>query len=124
MNMFVYRLPSPALFVYCISRFMIHKAVCGLQNVHKLFCNFYIQLQCPAITKYLKNVFESVELEEKVVGSILEYTTQHGTIRRKNQNQAVKLYNLDAIISVGYRDNSSKVVKQIGTSNKKGRGHE
>ncbi|HMV44298.1 MAG TPA: virulence RhuM family protein [Leptospiraceae bacterium] len=60
----------------------------------------------PAITKHLKNIFESGELEEKVVSSILEHTTQHGAIEGKQQTQAVKYYNLDAIIAVGYRVNS------------------
>ncbi|MFH1388508.1 MAG: virulence RhuM family protein [Patescibacteria group bacterium] len=60
----------------------------------------------PAITKHLKNIFESGELDEKVVSSILELTTRHGAIKGKNQINTVKYYNLDAIISVGYRVNS------------------
>jgi hypothetical protein len=63
-------------------------------------------VQRPAITKHLKNIFESGELDEKVVSSILEHTTTHGAIAGKTQNQLVKFYNLDAIISVGYRVNS------------------
>ena len=35
----------------------------------------------PAITKHLKNIFESGELDEQVVSSILEHTTQHGAIK-------------------------------------------
>jgi len=54
----------------------------------------------PAITKHLKNVFESCELDEKVVSSILEHTTQHGAIEGKTQTKQVKYYNLDAIIAV------------------------
>ncbi|MCD4814145.1 virulence RhuM family protein [bacterium] len=60
----------------------------------------------PAITKHLKKIFESGELDEKVVSSILEHTTQHGAIEGKTQKQPVKYYNLDAIIAVGYRVNS------------------
>jgi hypothetical protein len=41
-------------------------------------------------------------LAEKVVVSILENTTQHGAITGKTQKKAVKYYNLDAIIAVGY----------------------
>jgi hypothetical protein len=63
-------------------------------------------VQRPAITKHLKNIFESGELDEQVVSSILEHTTQHGAIEDKTQTQQVKFYNLDAIISVGYRVNS------------------
>jgi len=68
-------------------------------------------VQRPAITKHLKNIFESGELEEKVVSSILEHTTQHGAIEGKPQTRSVKFYNLDAIISVGYRVNSSKATQ-------------
>lgn len=65
----------------------------------------------PAISKHLKNIFESGELDEKVVVSILENTTQHGAIEGKTQTKPVKYYNLDAIISVGYRVNSQKATK-------------
>ncbi len=37
-------------------------------------------VQRPAITKHLKNIFESSELQEEVVSSILEHTTTHGAI--------------------------------------------
>ncbi|MDR3094928.1 MAG: virulence RhuM family protein [Bacteroidales bacterium] len=62
--------------------------------------------QRPAITKHLGNIFKSGELEEKEVSSILEHTTTHGAIAGKTQIQQVKIYNLDAILSVGYRVNS------------------
>lgn len=65
----------------------------------------------PAISKHLKNIFESGELDEKVVVSILENTTQHGAIEGKTQTKDVKFYNLDAIISVGYRVNSQKATR-------------
>lgn len=65
----------------------------------------------PAISKHLKNIFESGELDEKVVISIMENTTQHGAIEGKTQTKEVKFYNLDAIISVGYRVNSQKATK-------------
>jgi len=65
-------------------------------------------VQVPAISKHLKNIFEEGEVEEKVVVSILEITTQHGAIAEKTQNIETKFYNLDAIISVGYRVNSAK----------------
>ena len=63
-------------------------------------------VQRPAVTKHLKNIFESGELQEDVVSSDLELTTPHGAIEGKTQTRRVKLYNLDAIISVGYRVNS------------------
>ncbi len=68
-------------------------------------------VQVPAISKHLKNIFETGELDEKVVVSILENTTQHGAIRGKTQNVSVKYYNLDAILSVGYRVNSNKATQ-------------
>jgi hypothetical protein len=68
-------------------------------------------VQRPAITKHLKNIFESGELDEKVVSSILEHTTIHGAIVGKTQNQPVKFYSLDAILSVGYRVNSAQATQ-------------
>lgn len=65
-------------------------------------------VQRPAITKHLKNIFETGELKEEVVSSILEHTTQHGAIEGKTQETKVKYYNLDAIISVGYRVSSTQ----------------
>ncbi|MDZ4205417.1 MAG: virulence RhuM family protein [Bacteroidales bacterium] len=65
-------------------------------------------VQRPAVTKHLKNIFETGELKEEVVSSILEHTTQHGAIEGKTQETKVKCYNLDAIISVGYRVSSSQ----------------
>ena len=59
-------------------------------------------VQRPAITKHLKNIFESGELQENSVSSILEHTADDG---KKYQT---KFYNLDAIISVGYRVNSQR----------------
>jgi hypothetical protein len=63
-------------------------------------------VQRPAITKHLGNIFETGELREEVVSSILEQTTPHGAISGKTQTSPVKYYNLDAIIAVGYRVNS------------------
>jgi len=56
----------------------------------------------PAITKHLKNIFESEELNESSVCSILEHTAEDG------KKYKTKFYNLDAIISVGYRVNSKQ----------------
>ena len=54
----------------------------------------------PAITKHLSNIFKSGELEENSVRSILEHTATDGKIYK------TQFYNLDAILSVGYRVNS------------------
>lgn len=63
-------------------------------------------VQIPAISKHLKNIFESGELSEKVVVSKMEIPTPHGAIPNKTQISPTNYYNLDAIISVGYRVNS------------------
>lgn len=68
-------------------------------------------VQRPAITKHLSNIFKEGELDEKVVCSILELTTEHGAIEGKTQKTPTKFYNLDAIISVGYRVFSPKATK-------------
>ena len=65
----------------------------------------------PAISKHLKNIFESGELKDELVVSILENTTKHGAIAHKTQTKSVKYYNLDAIISVGYRINSTQATQ-------------
>ena len=54
----------------------------------------------PAITKHLSNIFKSGELEEDSVRSILEHTASDGKVYK------TQFYNLDAILSVGYRVNS------------------
>jgi hypothetical protein len=59
-------------------------------------------VQRPAITKHLRNIFESGELEKNSVSSILEHTAADG------KKYKTKFYNLDAIISVGYRVNSKQ----------------
>jgi hypothetical protein len=65
-------------------------------------------VQKAAISKHLKNIFESGELDEKVVVSKMETTTPHGAIAGKEQSRLTNIYNLDAIIAVGYRINSKK----------------
>lgn len=65
----------------------------------------------PAISKHLKNIFESGELQEQLVVSILENTTEHGAVAGLTQTSKVKYYNLDAVISVGYRVNSAQATQ-------------
>lgn len=59
----------------------------------------------PAITKHLSNIFKSKELEKKSACSILEHTATDSKIYK------TKFYNLDAIISVGYRVNSTRATQ-------------
>lgn len=58
------------------------------------------------ISRHLKNIFESGELEEEVVVAKIAIPTKHGAIPGKEQYSATNYYNLDAIISVGYRVDS------------------
>jgi hypothetical protein len=55
------------------------------------------------ITEHIQHIFEEGELQENVVCRLFRHTTQHGAIVGKTQASSVKYYNLDVIISVGYR---------------------
>jgi len=61
--------------------------------------------QRPAITKHLNNIFKSGELDKNSVSSILEHTAADGKVYK------TQFYNLDAIISVGYRVNSKRATQ-------------
>jgi len=55
------------------------------------------------ISEHITNIFKEGELDEEVVCRNFRHTTQHGAIEGKTQSSSVKYYNLDVIISVGYR---------------------
>ena len=55
------------------------------------------------VTEHVANIFKEGELDEKVVCRNFRLTTLHGAIEGKIQEKSVKHYNLDVIISVGYR---------------------
>ena len=63
------------------------------------------------ISRHIKNVFEEGELEKDVVVAKFATTTQHGAIEGKTQTHEVDYYNLDMIISVGYRVHSYRGVQ-------------
>ena len=65
-------------------------------------------VKVPAISKHLKNIFEEGELQQKSTISKMEIVQSEGT---RNIKRLVDFYNLDAIISVGYRANSRKATK-------------
>ncbi len=99
-----------------LSEFLLYSTPDGAVKIEIYFQNETVWLtqekiavlfdvQRPAITKHLKNIFESGELLENSVSSILEHTAKDG----KKYN--TKFYNLDAIISIGYRVNSSKATQ-------------
>ena len=60
------------------------------------------------ITEHISNVFKEGELIEEMVCRDFRHTTQHGAIKGKTQSKNVKFYNLDVIISVGYRVKSKQ----------------
>lgn len=60
------------------------------------------------ITEHIQNVFNEGELDEKVVCREFRLTSPHGAIEGKTQGKDVKHYNLDVIISVGYRVKSQQ----------------
>jgi len=60
------------------------------------------------ITEHIGNIFNEGELDEKVVCRKFRHTTQHGAIPDKVQEKEVTCYNLDVIISVGYRVKSQQ----------------
>jgi hypothetical protein len=104
------------------TEFLLYTAPNGMIKVEVLLSNESIWLTqkrmaelfgvgVPAVSKHLKNIFDSGELVEEVVVSILETTTEHGAVAGLTQTQQVKYYNLDAVISVGYRVNSAQATQ-------------
>ncbi len=62
------------------------------------------------ISEHIRNIFNDGELEEGVVIRKFQTTTKHGAIEGKTQTKSVKHYNLDVVISVGYRVKSQRGV--------------
>lgn len=60
------------------------------------------------ITRHINNIFKSAELNKEEVCAKFAHTTEHGAIQGKTQTRELDYYNLDMIISVGYRVNSKK----------------
>ena len=63
------------------------------------------------ISRHIKNVLEEGELDENMVVAKFATTTKHGAIEGKTQKHLVSYYNLDMIISVGYRVHSYRGVQ-------------
>ena len=60
------------------------------------------------IGRHIRNIFVEGEMEENEVCAIFAHTTQHGAIKSKTQTTEIMSYNLDVIISVGYRVKSKQ----------------
>ena len=73
-------------------------------------------VKVPAISKHMKNIFESGELDEKVVISILENTTQHGAIERKTVTMEQWSDKMDAFLEFNEQElltHSGKVKAEV-----------
>jgi hypothetical protein len=62
------------------------------------------------ISEHIKNIFKDGELEEEMVVRDFRTTTKHGAVKGITQSKNVKYYNLDVVISVGYRVKSHRGV--------------
>lgn len=63
------------------------------------------------ISRHIKNIFAERELDEKVVVAEFAITSQHGAMEGKTQSNITRFYNLDVVISVGYRVKSQRGVQ-------------
>lgn len=63
------------------------------------------------VSKHIKNIFQEGELDENRVCAKFAHTTKHGAIQNKTQTSNINFYNLDVIISVGYRVKSLQGTK-------------
>jgi prophage maintenance system killer protein len=66
------------------------------------------QRERTVISKHIRNIFAEGELQENMVCANFAHTTQHGAMKGKMQTSMVQVYNLDVIISVGYRVKSQR----------------
>ena len=100
-NIIIYQAPNGAMEV----RFDNIKETIFLtqQQVGDLF-----DVQKAAISKHVKNIFDTRELDKKATVSILETVQKEGN---RNVTRKVEYYNLDAVISVGYRVNSTQATQ-------------
>ncbi|MCW3789426.1 RhuM family protein [Plebeiibacterium sediminum] len=55
------------------------------------------------ISRHISNIFKEGELDKDMVCAKFAHTTKHGAIKGKEQQAETEFYNLDVIISVGYR---------------------
>ena len=60
------------------------------------------------ISRHINNIFKEGELQKEVVCAFFALTTQHGAVKGKTQTKNIEYYNLDVIISVGYRVKSKQ----------------
>ncbi len=62
------------------------------------------------VSRHIKNIFKDKELDRDMVCAKFAHTTTHGAIKGKTQTRDIEYYNLDIILAIGYRTNSSKAI--------------
>jgi len=62
------------------------------------------------VSRHIKNIFKDEELDKNVVCAKFAHTTEHGAISNKTQTRELDYYNLDIILAIGYRTNSTKAI--------------
>ncbi len=62
------------------------------------------------VSRHIKNIFKDKELDKDMVCANFAHTTKHGAIKEKTQTREVEFYNLDIILAIGYRTNSTKAI--------------
>lgn len=77
----------------------------SLEQISKLF-----NRDRTVITRHINNIFKENELNKNEVCAKFAHTTQHGSMKEKTQTRDLDYYNLDVIISVGYRVKSQNGV--------------
>ena len=103
-------------------RFLVYKSLEGKVSVNALVRDESIWLtqkemaelfdvNKSSISRHLRNIFADGELDEQVVVAKIATTSQHGAMADKTQTTLSQYYNLDAIISVGYRVNSRRATQ-------------
>ena len=65
-------------------------------------------IEVPAISKHIRNIYQSEELERKATVSKMEIVRQEGNRKVK---RTIEIYNLDMILSIGYRVNSKNATR-------------
>lgn len=79
--------------------------------LHQKAISLLFEKDRSVISKHLKNIFESGELDETVVCANFAHTTQHGAMEGKTQEKEVKYYNLRCIVAIGYKVNSHRAIE-------------
>jgi len=78
----------------------------SIEQMSKLF-----ERDRSVISRHINKIIKNEELNKKEVCAKFAHTTEHGAIRNKNQIRELECFNLDMIISVGYRVNSKQGIR-------------